>query len=79
MTTPFKVNDTVQFTEEHKWVGCFGTIEEIKDYGDDIRYMIGVPIPSNDGKTATAYIFEMESDRRFEYIGRAVMVAQNDE
>ena len=63
-------NDVVQFTENHKWCGCLGIIDEIRPG----RIMVGVPVPSNDEKanTATAYIFCKESD--FEVIGQAVMV-----
>ena len=64
-------NDVVQFTENHKWCGCLGIIDEIRPG----RIMVGVPVPSNDG--STAYIFCKESD--FEVIGQAVMVlADND-
>lgn len=65
----FKINDVVQFTENHKWCGCLGIIEEVKDCKDDVRYMIGVPVPSS----GTAYIFSMESENDFEFIGEAVM------
>ncbi len=67
-----KVNDVVQFTENHKWCGCLGIITEIKQLNNDIKYMIGVPIPQQ----GTAYIFSMESEQDFEYIGKAVMVVQ---
>ena len=67
-----KVNDVVQFTENHKWCGCLGIISEIKQLNNDIKYMIGVPIPQQ----GTAYIFSMASDQEFEYIGKAVMVAK---
>ena len=67
-----KVNDVVQFTENHKWCGCLGIITEIKQLKNDIKYMIGVPIPQQ----GTAYIFSMESAQEFEYIGNAVMVAK---
>jgi len=70
----FNKNDVVQFTENHKWCGCLGIIEEIKECNEDIRYMIGVPIPQQ----GVAYIFSMSTDNEFEYIGRAVMVT-NDE
>lgn len=41
-----KVNDVVQFNENHSWGGCFGIIEEIKDCGKKgIRYLVGVPMP----------------------------------
>ena len=65
----FRKNDVVQFTEDHKWVGSFGIISEVKDCGDDYRYMIGVPVPQQ----GTAFIFSMEKDNEFEYIGRAVL------
>lgn len=64
-------NDVVQFTENHKWCGCLGIIGEVKDCGDDIRYMVGVPIPEQ----GTAFIMSMDSENEFEYIGKAVMVA----
>ena len=67
-----RVNDVVQFTENHKWCGCLGIITEIKQLKNDIKYMIGVPIPQQ----GTAYIFSMESAQEFEYIGKAVMVAK---
>lgn len=69
MINKYKVNDVVQFTENHKWAACLGIINEIKDCGDDIRYMIGVPIPQQ----GTAFIFSMESEEEFEKIGAAVL------
>ena len=33
-----KVNDEVQFTENHKWCGCFGIITE--DRGKDTQGVI---------------------------------------
>lgn len=72
----FKVKDVVQFNENHKWCGCFGIIDEVKEYEDGIvRYMIGVPIPENDGeKISTAYIFVSSTENALEYIGTAVLV-----
>lgn len=67
-------NDVVQFVENHKWCGCLGIINEVKQCGDDIRYMIGVPVPEQ----GTAFIFSMASAKEFEYIGLATMV-MNDE
>ena len=64
-------NSVVQFNEYHKWCGSLGIIDSVKDLGDDVRYMIGVPIPDS----GTAYIFSMESKNEFDYIGEAVMVA----
>ena len=68
-------NYVVQFTEGHKWCGCLGIVNEVKDYGDDIRYMVGVPMPQQ----GTAYIFVMESENAIESIGPAVMVVSESE
>ena len=65
-----KKNDVVQFNENHKWCGCLGIITEAKKCGNDVRYMVGVPMPEQ----GTAYIFTMESANEVEYIGKAVMV-----
>lgn len=65
----FDINDVVQFNEKHDWCGSLGIITEVKEYGDDVRYMIGVPVPQQ----GTAYIFVMESEGAVEYIGRAVL------
>ena len=71
-----KVGNVVQFTENHKWCGCFGVIDEIKECGDDVRYMIGVP-QCNGG---IAYIFSMASDKDFEFIAdEAVLWTRNGE
>lgn len=72
-----KKNDVVQFTEHHKWRGCFGIVSEMKKLpGGKTRYMIGVPMPSNDGKTSTAYIFDDGSN--IERIRAAVLVKSED-
>ena len=65
----FHINDVVQFTEEHKWVSCFGIVSEVKDCDGDYRYLVGVPIPQQ----GTAFIFTMESDNDIEYVGKAVL------
>lgn len=69
------INDVVQFTENHKWCGCFGIIHEIKKCDDDIRYMIGVPVPQG----GTAFIFSMNKDKEFESIGKAIMIPVHEE
>lgn len=74
-----KVNDVVQFTENHKWRGCFGFIREIKVCRNDTlewdtRYMIGVPLPQK----GTAFIFVMESENAIEYIGEAKLVLDDN-
>ena len=71
----YNINDVVQFTENHKWRGCLGIIEEIKECGNDIRYMIGVPIPQQ----GTSYIFVMKSEIEIEYIEEAVIVSKRNE
>ena len=72
-----KKNDVVQFTEHHKWKGCLGIVSEVKDFGEGkTRYMIGVPMPSNDGNTSTAYIFD--NGANIERIGTAILVESED-
>ena len=71
-------NLVVQFNENHKWCGCLGIINEIKDCDGDIRYMVGVPVPKgnnpdNKDNVSTAYIFVMQSENALEYIGEAVL------
>jgi hypothetical protein len=61
----YQKNDVVQFNENHKWCGCLGVIDEVKDCGDDIRYMIGVPIPEQ----GTAFIMSMGSQNEFDLTG----------
>ena len=66
-------NDVVQFTENHKWVGCFGFINEDKGYDHPRRYMIGVPMPQQ----GIAYIFDDGSN--LERIGPAVLIQAESE
>lgn len=70
-----EIGDVVQFNEKHKWRGCLGIVEEMTSSGDDVRYLIGVPVPQQ----GTAYIFSMGSEREFDYIGKAVLVSGNKE
>ena len=70
-----KKGDVVQFNENHKWIGSLGIITEVKDCGNDIRYMVGVPAPMQ----GTAFIFVMESENAIEYIGEAVLTLKDDE
>ena len=70
-------NDVVQFTEHHKWRGCLGIVSVVKELpGGKTRYMIGVPMPSNDGKTSTAYI--IDDGANIARIGAAVLVESED-
>lgn len=72
-----KKNDVVQFTEHHKWRGCLGIVSNMQDYPDgSARYMIGVPLPSNDGTASAAYIFD--DGTNIERIGTAVLVESED-
>ena len=57
MKAKFEKNDVVQFVENHKWCGCLGIIEEVKELDNDTKYMIGVPIP----QSGVAYIYSMEN------------------
>lgn len=72
MESKFKVGDVVQFTEDHKWCGCIGFVSDVTPFEKDTRYLIGIAIPSGDC-VGTAYIFSMENDNEFEYIGVAVL------
>lgn len=68
-----QLNDVIQFNENHKWRGSLGIIGEVKICGDDVRYMIGVPIPQQ----GTAFIYVMESEKAIEYIGKALLTMKN--
>ena len=65
-----KLNDVVQFNENHKWRGSLGIVNEVKELDNDTRYVIGVPIPSQNG-VGTAYIFVMANEMALERIGVA--------
>ena len=78
------VGDVVQFNENHKWRGSLGIITEKKEIHNtelqgedknDIRYMIGVPMPQR----GTAYIFVLESEFSIERIGKAVLTPKSSE
>lgn len=70
-----KKGSVVQFNERHKWQGSLGIITKVKDCGNDIRYMVGVPAPMQ----GTAFIFVMESENAIEYIGEAVLTFKDEE
>lgn len=67
--------DVVQFNENSDWCGALGIIREVKVLKDDIRYMVGVPIPQQ----GTAFIFVMDSDDEVEFIGKANLVLKENE
>lgn len=68
-------DDVIQFNENHKWRGCLGIIREVKNCGEDIKYMVGVPMPQQ----GTAFIFVMESENAIEYIGQALLIIKDGE
>lgn len=68
-------NDVVQFNETHKWRGCLGIIREVKVCGNDIKYMVGVPMPQQ----GTAFIYVMDSENALEYIGQALLTLKDGE
>lgn len=71
-----RINDVVQFNENHKWCGSLGIINEKKDCGSNgIRYMVGVPMPQQ----GTAFIFVMDSENAIEYVGKAIMTLKEEE
>ena len=69
--------DVVQFTEDHKWCGCLGIVKEVRETPASRRYMIGVPIPNNEGKAQIAFIFD--NGDNIERIGIAVLAFGGDE
>ena len=60
----------IQFNENHKWCGTLGIMTEAKQYEDDTRFMIAVPMPEQ----GTAYIFSMLSHNEFDWIGETDLV-----
>lgn len=68
--TKLKLNDVVQFNENHKWCGALGIVSEIKELENDTKYLIGVPIPEA-ASVSIAYIFVMASNMALERIGVA--------
>jgi len=71
----FAKDDVVQFNENHKWCGSLGIVDEVKPITNDVRYMVGVPMPMQ----GTAYIFVKESDNAIDRIGKASLVYVSEE
>ena len=78
------IGDVVQFNENHEWRGSLGIINEKKEIHNselqgegknDIRYMVGIPIP----KQGTAYIYVLQSEFVIELIGKAILVPKSNE
>ena len=68
-------NDVVQFKDQHKWRGCFGTITSVKEQRGDNLYMIGVPVPSG----GVAFILSPESKCEFVWIGKTSIVGGKED
>lgn len=71
------VGSIVQFNDKHKWQGCLGVVEEVKDYAENptrIRYMVGVPCPQQ----GVAYIFVWNYENAIEYIGNSIYMPNNE-
>lgn len=68
--TKLKLNDVIQFNENHKWCGALGIVSEIKELENDTKFLIGVPVPEATS-VSIAYIFVMASDTALERIGVA--------
>ena len=78
------IGDVVQFNDNHKWRGSLGIITEKKEIHNtelqgedknDIRYMVGVPMPQR----GTAYIFVLGSEFSIERIGEAILTPKSSE
>lgn len=72
-----KKNDVVQFTEKHKWCGCLGIVSEVKESVSSRRFLIGVPMPNNQGECQVAYIFD--DGTNIERIGASVLAFGDDD
>lgn len=72
----YHVGDAIQFNENHQWTGCFGIIDEAKEVENDARYLVAVPMPSENGKTAFVYV--NESEDAMCYIGRAAFTLSDE-
>ena len=68
--TKLKLNDVIQFNENHKWCGALGIVSEIKELENYTKYLIGVPIHEA-ARVSTAYIFVMAIEMALERIGVA--------
>lgn len=71
----FEKYDVVQFNEKHKWCGCIGFIDRVKEIDEDVKYLIGIQIPEH----GTAYINVLESKNAIEWIGKAVLAPDEDD
>lgn len=55
----FELGDIVCFKAKHKWAGCLGFVEKIKQIkGEETMIMVGVPIPMK----GIAYIYVMPDE-----------------
>lgn len=73
-----RIGHIVQFLESHKWRGCFGFVGDVKNIDDDVRVLIGVPVPPKEESDMTniAYIYSVLSDGDFEVVGNALLMPE---
>lgn len=73
-----KIGHVVQFTEGHKWRGCFGFVEDVKNIDDGTRILVGVPVPPKEESELTdiVYIYSMLSNGDFEVVGNALLMPE---
>ena len=67
-------NDVVQFNQNHEWCGSLGIVNELKQCGEDIRYMVEIPIPQR----GSAYIYVMQSENAIEFVGQAIFIPRQE-
>ena len=81
MSDDYMIGQVVQFTENHKWRGALGFVNEVKKCGDDYRFMIGCTMPNNQTACDTAYIYSMASEKEFEPLlnGHVVLMPKGGE
>ena len=60
--------DVVEFKSKHKWAGCLGYVDRLDYLKEDVRVLIGIPVP----ESGIIYIFSNLSDNEFRIVnGRA--------
>lgn len=75
------IGQVVQFTEGHKWCGALGFVSKVKKCGDDYKFMIECPIPTNQSACGTACIYSMLSKKEFQplFDGHVVLMPKGGE
>lgn len=75
------IGQVVQFTENHKWCGSLGFIEEVKKCGYDYKFTICCTSPDNQSSCDSIYIYSMLSNNEFEPLldGHVVLMPKGGE